>query len=103
MSLFKDLPIRNEMTASRHETNASDLQIDFRAQLLKMYQTSPLPDAELAANLGMYLRASVLVKFLVLNDLYLRILKVPEPGGARTWFSSRTSVPSTSPSTRRGV
>src|SRR6266508_2691368 len=65
------------MTDSRHETNASELQLDFRRELIEMYRASPLPNAELTANLGLYVRGSALVKFLVLNDLYLRILDLP--------------------------
>jgi hypothetical protein len=59
------------------ETNASPAQLDFRARLEEKYRTTPLPIDHLMCNFGMYMRSSVLVKFLVLNDLYTRILRLP--------------------------
>jgi hypothetical protein len=49
----------------------------FRQRLLQMMQGSPLPPDELMFNLGLYVRSSLLVKFLVLHDVYRRIASVP--------------------------
>jgi len=51
--------------------------LDFRYRLGEMFKNSPLPKNELMFNLGLYVRSSLLVKFLVLNDLYLRFKSVP--------------------------
>lgn len=59
------------------ETNASDEQISSRDSLKEMYQNSPVPIDDLMTNLGLYIRGSALVKFLVINDLYLRIKDIP--------------------------
>ena len=49
----------------------------FRNRLREMMQGSPLPPDELMFNLGLYVRSSLLVKFLVLHDVYRRIQSVP--------------------------
>lgn len=48
-----------------------------RARLAEMMQASPLAPDELMFNLGLYVRSSLLVKFLVLHDVYRRIASVP--------------------------
>ena len=68
---------RRPRTSQARETNASAAQQDFRAQLREMYEKSPIPTEDMMTNFGLYLRASGLVKFLVLNDLYLRIKDIP--------------------------
>ena len=65
------------MSPSSEETNASEAQLSFRDELSELYRTSPLPNGELMTNLGLYIRASSLVKLLVLNDLYTRIKDLP--------------------------
>jgi hypothetical protein len=42
-----------------------------------MFANSPLPKEDLMFNLGLYVRSSLLVKFLVLSDLYLRFKSLP--------------------------
>ena len=37
----------------------------------------PIPTDDLMTQLGLYIRGSYLVKFLVLNDLYIRIKDLP--------------------------
>lgn len=59
------------------ETTASLSQLDFREQLAELYRKSPLTSEDLMFNLGMYVRGSLLVKFLVMNDLYERIKNIP--------------------------
>jgi methyltransferase family protein len=73
------------VTTSSQESHSSDAQLNFRAQLQELYERSPLPIDELMGNLGLYIRGSALVKFLVINDLYLRIRNVP---GAIVEFGS---------------
>jgi hypothetical protein len=48
-----------------------------RARLRHMMETSPLPADEMMFNLGLYVRSSLLVKFLVLDDVYRRIRSLP--------------------------
>lgn len=59
------------------ETNASSEQLKFRQRLHEMYRESPLSEEHLVCNFGLYTRSSVLVKTLVLNELYEMILPVP--------------------------
>jgi len=59
-----------ESTASRH-------QIESRDDLHKAFLNSPLPAEDLMFNLGMYTRSSLLVKFLVMNQLYERVKNIP--------------------------
>ena len=48
-----------------------------RDELEKLFKQSPIPSDEIMTQLGLYIRGSYLVKFLVLNDLYLRIKDLP--------------------------
>lgn len=59
------------------DTNASAAQQSARDELGEMFASSPIPAADLMSNFGLYMRSSALVKFLVLDDLYRRILNVP--------------------------
>ncbi len=59
------------------ETNSSDDQLTCRRRLSDLYQSSPLPLEHLVCNFGLYTRSSVLVKTLVLNELYELILPIP--------------------------
>jgi len=59
------------------ETNSSGDQLRFRERLNDMYRTSPLPLEHLVYNFGLYTRSSVLVKTLVINEIYELILPVP--------------------------
>jgi macrocin-O-methyltransferase TylF-like protien len=63
--------------AYRAETTASASQLDFRRQLEDLFVSSPLSTEDLLFNLGMYTRSSLLVKFIVMNDLYERIQTIP--------------------------
>jgi len=59
------------------ERTASDEQIAFRERLARLFRDSPLPREELLFNLGLYARSSLLVKFLVLHELYRRFARIP--------------------------
>jgi hypothetical protein len=64
-------------TYSLSETNASEEQIKERSELERLFHECKLPMDELMTQLGLFIRGSYLVKFLVLNDLYLRIKDIP--------------------------
>lgn len=66
-----------QMASFQAETNASRSQLCARQRLEEMFRTSPLPAEELLFNLGMYTRSSLLVKFLVMHNLYERIVSIP--------------------------
>jgi hypothetical protein len=59
------------------ETNSSSQQLDSRAKLRELFEQTPIPADDLMTNLGLYIRGSALVKFLVLDDLYRRIKDIP--------------------------
>jgi hypothetical protein len=59
------------------ETTASKTQLASRDELQDLFLKSPLPTEDLLFNLGMYVRSSLLVKFLVMHDLYSRISHLP--------------------------
>lgn len=58
-------------------TTAFGETFDFRERLKALFRDSPLEADELMFNLGLYVRSSLLVKFLVMDDLYRRIISVP--------------------------
>jgi hypothetical protein len=58
-------------------SSADAAQLDFRRQLERLFRDNPLPDEAMMFNLGMFTRSSLLVKFLVMNDIYERIKGVP--------------------------
>ncbi|MGK0181161.1 MAG: hypothetical protein ACI9YB_000446 [Halioglobus sp.] len=59
------------------ETTANNEQILARELIKDEFENSPLPVNDLLFNLGLYTRSSLLVKFLVMNDLYERIKDLP--------------------------
>lgn len=58
-------------------TTANETGLHFRGRLAKMFATSPLPPDDKMFNLFLYARSSLLVKALVLDDIYKRILDIP--------------------------
>jgi hypothetical protein len=50
---------------------------DRRLALAKLLRASPIPDAELTANLGLYVERMHLSRILLMHDLYKRIVRVP--------------------------
>ncbi len=62
---------------SQQESYASNDQIKFREQLSTLFKNTPIPSDELMMSFAMYMRSSALVKILVLDDLYRRILRIP--------------------------
>src|SRR5437016_3387001 len=59
------------------EHTATDAQLEARSYLMHLYDGSPLDTEDLLFNLGLYARSGVLVKFLVMADLYQRFLHIP--------------------------
>ncbi|MHB8544909.1 MAG: glycosyltransferase family 2 protein [Leptospirales bacterium] len=59
------------------ETTASQDQLSNRRQLLEMFEKSPLTAGDRLFNIGMYVRSSVLVKFIVMSQIYERIRDLP--------------------------
>ncbi len=72
--------IMNETDQSKSfqiETTANNSQLQARERLVHLFEESPIPLQEKLFNIGMYTRSSVLVKYLVLNDIYQRIKNLP--------------------------
>jgi hypothetical protein len=58
-------------------TTAHGMTFCHRNRLREMFANSPLPSDDLMFNLGLYVRSSLLVKFIVLHELYERFKSVP--------------------------
>lgn len=59
------------------ESTANGETFYFRSRLQEMANDNPLNDVDKMFNLGLFARSSLLVKFLVMNDLYMRFKSVP--------------------------
>ena len=59
------------------ETTSNADQRENRDSLTDLFNRSPLPEEDKMFNLGMYTRSTLLVKFLVMDDLYKRIVNIP--------------------------
>lgn len=59
------------------ETTANKVQSDFRDQLTDMFKNAPMTDKDLMFNLGLFVRSSLLVKYIVLNSIYERVKHLP--------------------------
>lgn len=66
-----------KQTAYQLESNASAEQFSFRERLQQAFENSPLSLEDKLFNIGMYTRSSVLVKFLLMSEIYQRIEKLP--------------------------
>lgn len=64
-------------TENNLEHTASEDQQLGRAAIARLYRNSPLPEADMLFNLGLYARSGLLVKFLVMADLYQRFQHIP--------------------------
>jgi macrocin-O-methyltransferase TylF-like protien len=58
-------------------TNTSPAEREQRAALMLLLRETPIPDAELDANLGVYLTRQTLSRMLYMHDLYRQIVDVP--------------------------
>jgi len=59
------------------QSRATEKQKTARETLLELFQTTPLPPEHLLVNLGLYMRSSVVAKFLYVNELYEKIVNIP--------------------------
>jgi len=50
------------------QSRASKEQLLARRKLLELWRRCPIPEEELLVNLGLYIRSSVLAKFLYINN-----------------------------------
>lgn len=66
-----------EKDVAVEESTAHGKTFDFRNRLQEMAHNNPLNEADKMFNLGLFTRSSLLVKFLVMNDLYTRFKSVP--------------------------
>jgi hypothetical protein len=66
-----------DTTPATEHTTAHGETFRFRDRLSEMYAQSPLNEKDLMFNLGLYVRSSLLVKFLVLDGLYRRFKSIP--------------------------
>lgn len=62
--------------ASLEHTAGAD-QLRARRKLAQLFRTSPLAEDDLLFNLGLWARSGLLVKFLVMADLYKRFMHIP--------------------------
>lgn len=58
-------------------TTATQDALNARVKIAEMLNDNPMSAADLMFNLGLYVRSSLLVKFLVMDDLYKRIVNLP--------------------------
>lgn len=61
----------------RFHVYSSDKELELRRQFVADFKNCPIPDEELLANLGLFLRRQTLSRILYMHDLYLRIINVP--------------------------
>jgi Macrocin-O-methyltransferase (TylF) len=66
-----------DTTPAPENTTAHGETFRFRDRLSQMYAQSPLNEKDMLFNLGLYIRSSLLVKFLVLDGLYRRFKSIP--------------------------
>ncbi len=55
----------------------SSKQNEAREKLLELYKNTPIPDADIVDNFGLYTRSVMAAKFLYLNEIYQQILDIP--------------------------
>jgi hypothetical protein len=69
----------HDMTATHAllEHTATDDQLEARKELMRLYEASPLPVEDALFNLGLWARSGLLVKFLVMHELYKRFVNIP--------------------------
>ena len=65
------------MEGKKLQSRASQEQSEARKKLRELFENSPLPTDELLVNLALYMRSSVVAKFLYINELYQLIVHTP--------------------------
>lgn len=64
-------------SAHKIQTRGSEKQTTAREDLLRLFETCSIPKEQLITNLGLFIRSSVLAKFLYVNELYQHITQTP--------------------------
>jgi hypothetical protein len=64
-------------TEANLEHTAGADQLRAREELSRLFRGAPLPESDMLFNLGLYARSGLLVKFILLADLYRRVMRVP--------------------------
>lgn len=59
------------------QSRATENQVLARQKLLDLWRKCPIPEEELLVNLGIYIRSSVLAKYLYVDELYQKIIRIP--------------------------
>lgn len=59
------------------QVRASEEKQILREKLIDLYKRCPIPENELMVNIGIYMRSSVLAKFLYIDELYQKIIRIP--------------------------
>jgi hypothetical protein len=67
----------NDDRKYQQETKSSDIQLQHREELYRLYRENPIPVDELTHCFGLYMRSSALSKILFLNEVYNMILDKP--------------------------
>ncbi len=60
------------------QVRASENKQKIREKLLDLFKRCPIPAEELLVYLSLYMRSSVIAKFLYINELYEKIISTPE-------------------------
>jgi hypothetical protein len=58
-------------------SQAGEKKIDNRELILEQFKKSPIPDAEILNNLGLYFVPTMMKKLLLINEVYQKIVNVP--------------------------
>lgn len=66
-----------QTTVYERETTADRTQITARQTLETLFGSNPLPTEDLLFNLGLFTRSSLLVKYLILHEVYQRFVTLP--------------------------
>ncbi len=64
-------------TVFQYETSADQTQLSARENLEQLFTTTPLPLSDLLFNLGLFTRSSLLVKYIVMHEVYQRFVNLP--------------------------
>lgn len=67
----------NEKKIYKQETKSSNVQLQHREELYRLYRNTPIPIDELTHSFGLYMRSSALAKILFLNEAYGLIIDKP--------------------------
>lgn len=64
-------------TTPNIQTRGSERQLEGRERLLELFKNCPIPPDQLVTNLPLFMRSSVVAKFLYINEIYQKIVETP--------------------------